>query len=202
MRIIGVIFYLLTISWANAADYGVVGTTYVIAEQDFLQYIEQKIKSMQANGQWDELQNKFQKQVQAHIERPTPLNLPRAQDNKTYYYNPSIEAPYDVRDIKGQIIVQKGMVINPLDRIHLSSTLLFFNGDDKEQLAWALDESKKYPLVKLVITSGSIKSTTHYFKRAVYFDLNGFLVNKFHIRAVPARIAQYGNRLQISEVKL
>ena len=203
MRILFLVIALLTGFMAEARDFGVIGQTYVIAEEDFLKYIEQKIQALQANGQWQKLEEQFKKQVVAHLERPAAIqNLPRAQEDKTYEYDPSIAAPYDVWDTQGNLIVKKGAVINPLERISLSSTLLFFNADDNEQCAWALQLASKQKNVKLILTSGSLKSATHYFKQAVYFDLNGFLVNKFQIKALPAQIQQKGHRLQIQEVKL
>lgn len=192
----------MTCFMAQARDFGVVGQTYTILEEDFLKYIEKKIQAMQANGQWQTLETRFQKQAIAHLERPTSHSLPRALKDKTYLYDPSFTAPFDVWDTQEHLLVKKGTIINPLERIHLSSTLLFFNGDDNEQCAWVLQQVQKKKAVKLILTSGSIKSATHYFKQAVYFDLNGFLVNKFQIRALPARIKQDGNRLQIREVKL
>lgn len=202
MRIVFIMIGLLISFMTQAHDFGVVGQTYVIAEEDFLKYIEQKIQSMQATGQWQKIEERFKKQVIAHLERPTPKQLPRAQKNRTYEYDPSVAAPHDVWDTQGHLLVKKGTVVNPLLRINLHSTLLLFNADDSEQCAWALKQAKEQKAVKLIITSGSIKSAVHYFKQAVYFDLNGFLVNKFQIKALPAQVQQYGNRLQIKEVRL
>lgn len=185
-----------------AKDFGVFGKTFVIAEMDLLEFIQQKIKAMQENGQWQDVQTDFKKRVKAHLQRPTPLHLARAVENRSWFFNPSVTVPYDVRDTQGQIIVKKGTVINPLDRVGLSSTLLFFDGDDKSQVTWATDELKRHDKIKLILTAGSIKDATSQFKQAVYFDLNGFLVEKFHIASLPARVSQAGNCLKIDEVLL
>jgi conjugal transfer pilus assembly protein TraW len=116
------IICVLYLPFANAHEYGVFGKTYVIAEQDFLEYIEQKIKAMQASGAWDKAQQEFKKRVEAHVMRPDPNLLPRAETERKWLFNPSISAPFDVRDSAGKIIVRKGTVINPLDRVRLSST--------------------------------------------------------------------------------
>ena len=202
MRILSVIIFIGISALGYAKDYGVLGQTYEIAEQDFLEYIEAKINRMQSNGQWHQLEEQFTQQVKKKVERPTPVALSKAQESRTFLYNPSIVAPFDVHDNQGHLIVSKGTVINPLDRIQLSSTLLFFNADDPEQLDWAIAESKLHSKIKLILTSGSIKSTTRLFKQAAFFDLNGFLTTKFGIQAVPAVLTQSGKRLQISEVKL
>lgn len=183
-----------------AKDYGVMGKTYPIAEQDFLEYIQQKLGVLTANGDLDRAQSEFKKQVKAHLIRPMPTHLPRTLEDRISFFNPSFAAPFDVRDTNGQLIIKKGTVINPLERVSLSSTLLFFDADDKAQLNWVAEELKHHTKVKLILTSGSIKDTTHHFNQAVYFDLNGFLITKFHIASLPARIQQVGHRLQISEV--
>ncbi|CZP45182.1 type-F conjugative transfer system protein TraW [Legionella pneumophila] len=202
MRKILLVLLIMYFPWVHAAELGVFGKTFVISEMDFMEYIKNKIKTMQGSGEWNKVQNQFKSRVKAHINRPTPLYLPRAIEDKTWIFNPSITVPYDVTNEQGALIIPKGTVVNPLDRIGLSSTLLFFNGDDKEQISWAVEEQKKYPKVKLILTSGSIQDTVNQLKQAVYFDLNGFLCGKFKITHLPARVMQSGNRLQINEVRL
>ena len=190
----------LPMTWAT--DFGVFGKTYVIAEMDFLEYIEQKMKVMQANGEWTNVQQEFKKRVEAHVIRPTPHPLPRATENRTWLFNPSITVPYDVRDNAGRVIVQKGMVVNPLDRVGLSSTLLLFDFDDQAQVEWVANEVTQHNRVKLILTAGSVKDAANHFKQAVYFDLNGFLALKFQIKALPAEVKQAQNRLEVKEVAL
>lgn len=191
---------LFHLSIGLAKDYEVMGKTYPIAEQDFLEYIQQKLGVLEANGDLEKAQSEFKKQVKAHLIRPTPTHLPRTVEDRISFFNPSFAAPFDVWDTNEQLIVKKGTVINPLDRVNLSSTLLFFDGDDEAQLNWVAEELKHHTKVKLILASGSIKDTAHHFKQAIYFDLNGFLITKFHIASLPARIQQVGQRLQISEV--
>lgn len=202
MRILSVIIFIGISVLSYAKDYGILGQTYEIAEQDLLEYIETKINKLQSNGQWHQLEEEFTQQVKKKVERPTSVILSKAKESRSFLYNPSIVAPFDVHDTQGHLIVSKGTVINPLDRVQLKSALLFFNADDPEQLDWAIAESKQHSKVKLILTSGSIKSTTRLFKQAVFFDLNGFLTTKFGIQAVPAVLTQAGKRMQITEVKL
>jgi conjugal transfer pilus assembly protein TraW len=86
--------------------------------------------------------------------------------------------------------------------VSLSSTLIFFDGDDEEQVAWVAGEIKKHSKVKLILTQGSVKEVADAFKQAIYFDLNGFLVAKFQIKHVPVRVLQEGMHLRINEVSL
>ena len=59
----------------EAKDYGVFGKTFEIAEMDFLEYIQQKMKGMQANGEWKTVQSEFKKRVKEHMARPTPYSF-------------------------------------------------------------------------------------------------------------------------------
>lgn len=200
MKQLLVILCMLYLPIVSAKDYGTYGKTYVIQEQDFLDYIQQKIKGMQASGAWDALQSEFKERVEEHVMRPTPHVLPRALETRTWVFNPSISVPYDVKDHQGVVIVKKGTVVNPLDRVSLSHTLLFFDGDDEAQVAWVEREQTLHSKVKLILTNGSVKESANHFKQAIYFDLNGFLISKFQIKALPARVFQKGNQLEINEV--
>lgn len=202
MRKLLVIICMLYLPIVSAKDYGAFGKTYVIAEQDFLEYIQQKIKGMQASGAWDVLQSEFKDRVEKHVMRPTPHLLPRAVEARTWVFNPSISVPYDVKDNKGEVIVKKGTLVNPLDRVSLSSALLFFDGDDAAQIAWVGREQQLHQKVKLILTTGSVKDVANHFKQAIYFDLNGFLISKFQIQALPARVLQKDKRLEVCEVVL
>lgn len=202
MRLTFILLCVLYLPFAQARDYGVMGKTWVIAEADFLEYIQNKIKTMQENGEWQTLQSAFAKRVKAHIARPPSITLPRAERERIWYFDPSIEVPYTIYDTKGQVIVQKGVVVNPLERVKLSSTLVIFDGDDPEQVSWAKNTLENEQKVRLVLTSGSVKETASQFKQAVYFDLNAFLIDKFHINALPAMVKQKQNRLMIQEVHL
>lgn len=202
MRVLLMIVCLVYLPIVSAKNYGVMGNTFVIAEMDFLEYIHQKMMGMQANGEWKIVQTEFKKRVKEHVLRPSPTILPKAEVNKTWFFNPSLTVPYDVKDHKGQILVKQGTVINPLDRVGLSSTLIFFDGDDKEQVAWVTEEIKQHAQVKLILTAGSVKDVANEFKQAIYFDLNGFLVGKFQIKHLPVRVLQEGKQLLINEVSI
>lgn len=110
--------------------------------------------------------------------------------------------PYDLKDSRGEVIVKQGTVINPLDRVSLSSALIFFDGDDDAQVSWVAQELKQHKKVKLILTAGSVKDVANEFKQAIYFDLNGFLVAKFQIKHLPVTVVQSGKRLLINEVSI
>ena len=81
----------------------------------------------------------------------------------------------------------------------LRSELLFFDGDDPDQLAWALKAS---PGAKLILTKGAPLELMKARQRRFYFDQGGKLIAHFGIRALPARVRQNGRVLDVSEVAL
>jgi conjugal transfer pilus assembly protein TraW len=199
-----ILLFLALFSMGNAfaKNLGIYGKTYLIAETDFLEFIQKKMQSLQTSGKWEQIQTQFKKRVEAHITRPHPTHLPRAQEDKSWLFDPSIKVPDNIYDHQGLVIVKGGAIVNPLDTVSLHSTLLFFDGDDLEQIEWIKKESKKEGRGILILTSGSIKTTTAHLKQAVFFDLNAFLIQKFHIRALPAKVLQDGKKLRVCEVSI
>lgn len=86
MRTLLLIICLFYLPMACAKDFGVLGKTFVIAEMDFLEYIQQKMAGMQANGEWKTVQSDFKKRVKEHLARPKPTHLPRAEVDKSWFF--------------------------------------------------------------------------------------------------------------------
>lgn len=198
---------LLTIFWLSFAQAGVVGTygdVYSIDEQDFLEFIQQRLKTMQASGKITELQNSIQVRSQQQAERPLPVTgITRAQAPKSWFFDPSITLPHDFSDANGRIFAKQGAAFNPLSQVQLSKALLFYDADDKAQVKWAktMDE-KLQGKVKLILVKGSVVQEAKRFEKAVYFDQEGRLTTRFNIQHTPAMVTQEGLQLRIQEVKL
>lgn len=192
--------FMFYFSSPHAENYGVFGKTFEIIEMDFLEYIQQKMHVLEENGELKRVQSQFKQHVKEHILRPHPNVLPRAQEDRVWLFNPELIVPYDVKDVEGRVIVKEGTVINPLEKVNLSSTLIFFDGDDKAQVAWVKNALTVHEKAKLILTSGSVKDAANHFKQAIFFDLNGFLVSKFQIKSLPAKVQQKNMRLEITEV--
>ena len=99
----------------------------------------------------------------------------------------------------GCAIHARGTQVNPLDSVPLRAELLFFDGDDPDQLAWALRQS---PNAKLILVRGAPLKLMKARQRRFYFDQGGKLSTHFAIRAVPARVRQQGRLLEVSEIVL
>src|SRR3546814_17813728 len=87
------------------------------------------------------------------------------------------------------------------DTLFPYTTLFRSDGDDKDQMSWALrrfdDQS-----AKLIMVKGAPLDAMTLHQRRFYFDQGGFLVGRFGIRAVPAVVEPNGRTMKVSEIPL
>lgn len=186
-----------------ARDLGVVGPVYPIAEQDMLETIEQRLTALEESGELARIEDDAKARYQAYVERPEGVRLPRAKQNRTYYVDPSLTVPYDIKDHEGRIIHPAGTTVNPLDYMTLSKLLLFFDGDDPVQVEWARSMIDGDPVhIKPILTNGPVLALMKEWQVRLYFDQRGQLVERFDIERVPALVASDGSRLKVREFRL
>lgn len=136
----------------------------------------------------------------ARVNRPDPVaGLIRAHESRSWPFDPTITLAADIREAKGELIHAAGTRVNPLDSVALRVPLLFLDGDDPAQIAWALRQD---PNAKLILVKGAPLELMKARQRRFYFDQGGNLTEKFGIRAVPARVRQNGRVLEVSEIAL
>lgn len=184
---------------AAARDYGQVGTVFPVIEADLLLVIERKLNLLQSTGQVDAMNQKFKARAEAKVRRPTPVpGIERAAVARSWLFDPSIVVDHDIRDNKGNLIAPKGRRVNPLDFVAVRTPLVFINGDDPAQVAWAL---RRYDdKAKLIMVAGAPLEAMTAHQRRFYFDQEGRLTSKFGIRAVPAVVVQEGHAMRCTEI--
>lgn len=186
---------------AQARDLGVVGQTFAILEQDLLAVIETRLKGLNNTGELASHIQKIQAALEDKVKHPLAgAFLPRAKEAKTYTYNPTLTAPYDLKDHQGKIFHKAGARINPLESVSLSKELVFFNGDDPKQVSWVQDYMKDQKPLKLILTQGAPFELMEKFERPVFFDQHGYLSKKLKLSHVPAAVKQQGKKLVIEEI--
>ena len=122
--------------------------------------------------------------------------LPNATFTQIKYWDPSVTIKRDGRSIH----------INPLDHTQFNQEVLFFNGDNDWQVAFArmLVKRSQLPVV-LVATQGNIKQLVHTLDAPVYFA-HQKTIARLGIHAVPTVVTRgFGynaNRLVFKTVKL
>lgn len=158
---------------AKAADLGTHGHTFEIQEPDLLKQLEDKLHRLEKEGTLARYNETLIEKAKKAIHMPQPIvGITKATRARTFYYDPSISVPYDLKDHEGRVFQKAGTKINPLKFRSLSSPLIFIDGKDEAQVSWT---QKTYlnpnqgsdqdldrgldggldPLPKIILTSGS-----------------------------------------------
>lgn len=203
------LFFLLCLGspvTLQAKDFGVRGKIAPIEEHDPIALIQSKLKTMEERGELERHNRELQKKTKTSIERPKLVEgIFKAKENRVFYYDPTYIVPEDLKDHQGRIIHSKGTRLNPLETVSLSQNLLFFDGDDGDQVAFAKEKLKEKLAensLKLILVKGAPLVLSEELKVPVYFDQSGLLTKKLRIHHVPALVTQHGLRLRIEEIKM
>lgn len=175
-----------------------------IKEFDFLTLIEEKLLALEQSGEIESLNTQFVDRTRQYLKRPPRvLNVFKTVNPRRFSFDPSIRYPADLRDDKGEIFYLKNTRFNPLETLTLSQVLLFLDGDDAEQLDWALkfEQTQKIDALWILI-NGPVFELMARLNRVIYFDQGGKLVEKFGILQVPAVVRQEAKQFVVEELKL
>lgn len=187
---------------SEAKDYGQAAQAFPVIEPDLLSTIENRLKRAEASGELARTNEMFAKRVEAKVRRPDPVSgITPARAARSWDFDPSITMERDIRDQKGNLIAAKGQRINPLHFVAIRQDLVFIDGDDAEQLAWATSRYSDIK-AKIIFVAGSPIEQMTARKRRFYFDQQGKLTERFGIEHTPAVVAQAGKVMKVSEVVL
>jgi conjugal transfer pilus assembly protein TraW len=175
-----------------AEDLGTFGVVFPIQEEDLLIVLQ---KRLEAATQDPHARKTIENKFIASIEAPKGIDLPRARNPRSYEFDPSMTLNADLNDHEGKLFFKKGSAVNPLEHYSMHQNLLFFDGSDPKQIAWAKEQSGIW-----ILTKGRPLDIERKEVRPVYFDQAGFLLDKMNIRALPVRVTQKGLRLQVEEI--
>jgi conjugal transfer pilus assembly protein TraW len=182
-----------------ARDYGQQGAVWAIAEPDLLAQIHARLTQLEKTGETAKLNEELKRRTIVKVNRPEPVaGLATASAARSWRFDPTITVERDIADDKGRVIVAAGTRVNPLDTVPLRAPLVFLDGDEPGQIAWAL---RRYGTsrAKLILVKGAPLELMKARQRRFYFDQGGTLVKRFGIRAVPASVEQQGRVLVITE---
>lgn len=184
----------------HARDYGQHGAVFSVIEEDLLSVIQQRLLAMRASGAIDRANRQLAARTEARVRRPARVpGIAAATTTRRWTINPTIVVAKDLRDARGKVIVSAGTRVNPLDTVSLRQKLVFLDGDDPQQMAWARAHTTALS-AKLILVGGSPFDLMKVEQRRFYFDQAGTLTRHFSIRAVPALVEQQGRRLHVTEI--
>lgn len=180
----------------QAKTFADIGHSFEITEESFLTMIQRRVQKATSEGKLEAMEVDIKKRVKARVLNPLPVEgLQKTQEERSYYFDPSITVENDIRDHQGTLIHGKGTKVNPLKTFSWGIPLLLIDGSDEGQVSWALAQEGKIVLVK-----GSPIELYRQTRTRFYFDQGGKIVEKFQIRQVPTRISQDKLQLLIEEL--
>lgn len=186
-------------SRVNAVDHGQMGQTWPIAEPDLLSVIKARLDHAQATGKLDAMNRQFADKVKSRVMRPVPVEgITPAEETRSWEFDPSLRIDNDIRDHKGNLIAVAGQRVNPLAAAGLSKKLIFVDGDEPAEVAWAMQHGSD-ARAKIIFVDGSPFELMKVHQRRFYFDQDGRLTAFFGIRRTPALVEQKGDILLVTE---
>jgi conjugal transfer pilus assembly protein TraW len=172
--------------------------TWSIAERDMKQVLSEAV----ARTDWNAIKRRAEDATAQKIHRGPHLPLPDAQQPRSFLVDATVQFPDDVTDPKtGTLYIRAGSTVNPLDKVKLPYTLIFFNGHSQGQVQWV----QRYLLahedrpMKLLVTEGDVGPLGRLLHRPVYWA-NQLMYERFGLVAVPSLVTQEGNRFRVQEI--
>ena len=189
---------VLSVLPVSAADLGVRGATWPVAEPDLLEQIEARLSSMQRSGELARIEREAQFRARARLEEPEPVpGIAPAREARSRLFDPAIVVERDIRLPDGTLIAAAGTRIDPLRHMPLARDLLFVDGRREAEIAWALEHAKP---VKIVLLAGRPLDLMRRHGRPFFFDTGGRLAVRFGLRFTPSMVEQAGSKLRITEI--
>ena len=189
----------------EAENLGIVGKTWPIEEPDLFLQIASKLENYRDSDRLKEINADFANRVYASVHRPhRVLGIRRTTDPRVFFHDPTITLHRDIKTSDGKILASQGEQFNPLDYTPMNQRLLFFDGNDPEQVNWAKEQlriSKYQFTVSPILIDGPVIELSNQWGQQIYFDQRGVLTRRFQIQQVPARVSRDDNLLKIEEVK-
>ncbi len=184
-----IIVFLLIITNGLVANHG---QTFEIEETPIFQSFK---KENFLNN--EKMQRSQSKQILSYLVSPPPVpGINEAKEYKRFYYDPIYQVREDITGLNGEIIAQKGQIINPLEKIESLQDLIFFDGDNPKHIQWA----EKHTSSKWILVKGSPIDVEEITNHETFFDQMGMICTKFGVEHIPAKISKEENRILIEEV--
>lgn len=192
---------LTLFSTSHAKVFSDIGTTFEIAEESFLSMIQRRIELAREEGKLATLEEEVKARIKEKVMTPSSVQgLQKTQEERSWYFDPSIILDQDIRDHESRLIHPKGTKLNPLTKVSWRHSMVLIDGSDDDQVTWAMSQVKEGG--KIVLVKGSPIRLYRETGQRFYFDQNGHIVEKFQIKQIPARITQSGLKLLIEELSL
>jgi conjugal transfer pilus assembly protein TraW len=178
----------------SGKDFGTMGHTFPIEEENILTVLQKNVSEKDSHRKL----LKEKKRLLHQAKKPAPVQgLRETKKPRKFFVDLSFKIDRDITGSKGSFIVKSGTSVNPLERVTLTSGVLFFDGSQKTHVDWAKQQIGDF---KWVLTQGEPIVIEELERRPVYFDQNGIYTSRFKIEQIPAKVTQNGKYLLVQEV--
>ena len=186
-------------------DLGVRGPIAEISEPDLIELMKERF----ARIDWE---NQKRSAAENFWHKQTFRTLPEAHEDRTRELDPSIYIAEDITGPNGEVIAQKGSVINPLDLSPFTQALVVFDpldADQMERVQNALPEIMKTPgvhQITYIVTRLDQEDGWESYKEvtdaldAPVFLLTPDVQQRFELEYVPSIVTAKQDRFVIQEL--
>jgi conjugal transfer pilus assembly protein TraW len=193
---------LMASSASAARPDDAIGPVYPIAEESADIAIVRLLKERDGKGELRKLEQAAIARSLNSAKNPKPVeHIGRARKLARFTIDATLTYPSDVIDPTGQLIAKAGTKVNPLAIQPLTQRLVFFDGNDREQVDAVkamIDRSTQ--AVRPILVAGSWYELAKRWKQTVYFDQQGLLSARFGVTDVPAIVEQVGEQLVLTQM--
>lgn len=190
---------------AGSEHLGKRAESYAIAEADLIQEMQQRMAGIDWAARREAAMRDFWTRRQDQF-----VTLPDSRERQEFLVDPSVRVTEDLEDAEGSLLVAAGHTFNPLAWAPLSKTIVVFRGTDTKQVATAATLARKARaggrgVILLTTDVHTDRGWEHLSELertlagAVYV-LPHALVERFHLRRIPATVASRGQQLLVTEV--
>lgn len=184
----------------QAKDLGTHGPLFEVTEPSILDTIKVRLREMEASGELDIMKQEMQDTTRAYVNRPRPVTgLGKTEEYASWDVDLSITLKQDLADHNGQVFARAGTVVNPMAYSRFNKRIVLIDGDDPEQVAFALSEGDELDTL-MVLVNGDPLGLMRTHGRRFYFDQNSVLVDRFGIHNVPAVVSRADPFMHVEEV--
>lgn len=193
---------LLVASPLAARDLGNYGEIFAVTEPDFLAALMGRLKAMEADGGLARMEKEMQDKTRGYANRPRSAGTyPRATEARSFDVDLSITVAHDLSDQNGTVFAAAGTVVNPLAFSQFDKKILFIDGDDPEQVAWATADGDELGSLIIMVQGAPLELMRKHGRR-FWFDQDGIMAAKFHIANLPSRVSRADPFMRVEEIVL
>lgn len=170
---------------------GKIGPTSHVIEENIIDVMKRRLAQV-------DIQTKKREAVANFWKKKEFVMLPRAEEPSVHYINPTVRVTNDISNRSGELLAQKGQVLNPLDTALDSTTYYLFDATSEQQTTWARQHVGSPDVVgrQMFLTAALDRSDgwdhlsriRKTFNREIYL-LPEEMVNRFHITSLPAVVS-------------